>query len=429
MDWLSPAKTARREIFARFLEPETRQVVTYAENWKKGLLPTPDEAARAIPNGPSYSTGIEDGALRGSAFLAALCDEYDLTRDDEVKAQAHAIFEGLRRAQFAAEPPGFVPRWMLADGRSCYPNSSGDQHTILLYGLWRYAKSPLAADAHRRDAALIASRVVGRIRDHGWRIVARDGADAAARPGGRTGGGRLTDARLLGVLLAAHRITGDPQWLACYEKEAAQDLRAMVSRILGDGPTTPSGWGFYGPEQQSELMTVLVEEAPDPQTRAIFREARAEIARRFLRTPIPTPAHCPAYTEACREALGQAAHIPDPLTAHRFFRPALWGIDEDRDWRGGFREWSGMGRKPDPTAYVLWWMGRRPALCHERSAVISPLVAYHVGLLADSAELADRIRAPLREFLQTVDVAKARKLGSLTAAHAAAVLAMKSGLA
>lgn len=417
MDWRAVAKSVRSEIVERFLEPQTKQLVTYSENWKKGLIPTPREAYLAIPNGPSYSTGIEDATLRGCSLLVSLCDEYDLTYSGEVKALAQTIFEGVRRAQDAADPPGFVPRFVLPDGRSCYPNSSGDQHTILIYGLWRYVKSPIATAEQKRAAADIADRVMKRMRRYDWRIVSKDGTDAHA-------GGRLSETRLLGVLLGACKITGDHQWLEHYEEEADQDLDDMVHKVLGDGPGTPSGWGFYGPEQQSELLTILVEDDLNRERREIFRKARTEIARRFLLGPIPTERHCPEYSDECKKALGDAAHIPTPFDAPKHFKPELWGIDECRDWRKGYQEWVDMGKEAAPHPYIVWWLGRRPALCHERNCSISPLVAYHIALLSGDADLAKQIGDPLEKHFDTIDITKANKVGSLTGAHAVAVLSM-----
>jgi len=417
MDWRTIARIARREIAERFLEPQTKQLVTYSEQWKKGLIPTPREAYLGIPNGPSYSTGVEDATLRGNAFLASLCDEYDLTYDGEVKTLAHTLFEGIRRTQDAAEPPGFVPRFVLPDGRSCYPNSSGDQHTILFYGLWRYVKSPIATAEQKRAAADITGRVMDRMRKHGWRIVSKDGTNAHA-------GGQLRGTRLLAVLLAAFKITGDNQWLEIFQHEVHEDLHAMVQQILGDGPGMPPGGGFYGPQQHAELLTILAEDDLNWDRRAFFRNARKEIAERFLRDPIPTESHCPTYSDECKEALGEAAHIPSPLDAPKHFRPELWGMEEDRDWRKDYQRWVDMDGEPGPSPYIKWWLGLRPGICHERNCSISPLVAYHVCLLSGDEELAKTVAEPLERHFDTTDITQAQKLGSLTGAHAVAVLAM-----
>jgi len=418
-DWLTLARRIRQELFTRFLEPQTKQLVTYTEHWLKGHIPTPEEISRAIPNAPSYSTGIEDGTLRGSALLAQLCDEYELTSDPEVKTQAHTLFAGLCRAQNAARPMGFVPRWVLADGESCYPNSSGDQHTILFYGLWRYVNSPLASDRDKADAATIAERVVCRIRDHDWCIAAKDGQSAHA-------GGQLTAARLLAVLMAAHRLTGQTVWRDVYEQKASEDLEEQLNKTIGPGPFTPAGWGFYGPQQQSELLTLLIEEDEDPERNLCFRNTRNEIARRFLNTPIPTTAHCPIYSDSCRAALTDAAHIETPFDVLRVFKHDLWGKDEDRDWRVDFQRWLADGNAPVPNPYILWWLGRRPALCHERNCAISPLVAFQIALLCGDPELERRVMPAAEAYFAAVDICRAGKVGSLSAAHGLAVLAARA---
>ena len=411
--WRSRAAQLRRAIRDGFLEPATHQLVTYRDHWRTGHIPTPDEIRREVPNAPSYGTGIEDGALRGASFLAALCEEYELDRSAEVRSLAHTLFDGLHRAATAVEPAGFVPRWVLADGNSCYPESSADQHSLLLYGLWRFAGSPLATGAHRQACAQLAHRVTSRIRNHGWRIVRQDGRDAHA-------GGPLALTRRLGMLLAAHRLTGDTQWLAHYEDTAGDDplaLRDRLFALLGDGPATPSGWGFYGPEQHAQMLTIALAEEPAPERRAVYGRLRAEIARRFLRGHIPTSRHRPAYTPEARRNLGDATHISTPFAAPAAFRHELWGIDEDRGWRRDHCLWATRLPEADATAYVLWWMGRRPALCHERNCAISPLVAYRVALLSGDAGLIQAAEEPIGWYFSHVDLTRAGKLGSLTTAH------------
>lgn len=411
-DWLVAARALRDEIMRRFLEPHSRQLVTYSEHFSSGSIPTPDEARSGVPVSTGYSTGTEDGALRGGALLAAMCDEYDLAPDDGLREQALRVFSGLQRAQYAVPEPGFVPRWVLSDGRTCYSDSSGDQHTILVYGLWRFCRSALADVDRKLAAGSIVGSIITRIRNHGWRILALGGGDAHA-------GGGLDRVRLLALLAAAHEITGVRQWRELYTEYAATGVEPEIALLLGRGPGTPPWWGFYGPEQFSQLLTMLVESLRGDTTP--FVRMRTEIGRRFLRGPIPTPPHTPEYTDRCRAALGDAVAIETPFDALAAFRPELLGIDEDRGWREDYSEWSAGGRLPEATGYIRWWLGKRPGICHERNCIISPMVAFHICLLSGDAGLIEQVRGPIEAYFEHVELTRANKLGSLTTAYATAV--------
>ena len=76
---------------------------------------------------------------------------------------------------------------------------------------------------------------------------------------------------------------------------------------------------------------------------------------------------------------------------------------------------------------MLWWIGRRPALCHERNCAISPLVAFHVALLSEDQALAAQVREPVDAYFDQVDITRAGKVGSLTAAHGVCVLRARAG--
>ena len=411
-DWLVAARALRGEIMRRFIDPQTRQLVTYSEHFRGDLIPTPDEARSGVPVSTGYSTGTEDGALRGGALLAAMCDEYDLAPEEGLREQALRVFSGLQRAQYAVPEAGFVPRWILHDGKTCYADSSGDQHTILVYGLWRFCRSALADTDRTLAAGSITSAVLTRMRNYGWRIVALGGGDAHA-------GGGIDRIRLLALLAAAHDITGVRQWRELYSECAALGLEPEVKLLLGEGPGTPTWWGFYGPEQFSHLLSMLIEVFP--RDAAVYARMRTEIARRFLRGPIPTSAHTPTYTEECRAALGAAAHITTPFEALDVFQPDLLGIEEDRSWRNDHIEWVSGQRPPDCSSYIKWWLGKRPGICHERNCLISPMVAFHICLLSRDAGLIEQVRGPLESYFEAVDFAQANKLGSLTTAYATAV--------
>jgi len=424
------AEMIRREIFARFLEPHTRQLCTYPWHGREDITPTADEMARSIPSMTGYGTGIEDGALKGGTLLGLLADEYEVTRDPEIKVQAATLFAGLRRLANAGDPAGFVPRWVLADGRSCYPSSSIDQHTLLPYGLWRYLTSDLPTDSSRADIGLIVGRIVERIRDDGWRVTTTQGGDAHA--GGSIDGlGPRQSVRLLSLLLAAHAATESGEWLDLYERKACEEGSARLRGLADSSELLGAGGGYYGPEQTSLLLRLLSEGDPSDARRDVFRRARTDLARRYLGQGFPGPRsanehrHQPTYSRETLAVLGDAAYLPSPFVIDRF-RPDLWGVEEDLSWRAYFREWIDTQRgNSTPTEYVLSWFGQLPALCHEKNCVRFPLTAFNAALLSENRELIDRVHAPSQQLLVMADLRKAINLGTLIEGLSVCVMSMR----
>jgi hypothetical protein len=407
------ASVIRAVIMARFVEPRTQQITTYPWPGREHTLPTREEAEKGIPCSTSYSTGIEDAALKGGTLLSLLAEEYDATGDAQVAEQAKTISGGLRRLGLAGDPPGFVPRWVLPDG-GYYPDSSGDQHTMLPYGLWRYFRSKLATESDREVIGQIADRVMRRIAENGYCILARDGGKAHA-------GGAVKGPRLYGLLLAAHATGRGEEWLRAYERLFAQDQGQSMRHFFGGQPGLPGGGGYYGPEQDALRLRLLSEVDPDQERREACRALRVEIARRFLEMQWPTPQHSPRYTEATLAELGDAAYLPTPFHFRRF-RPALWGRGEDLTWRDDYRAWIAAGNPPGPNPYILCWYGKRPVLCHERTCVRFPLTAFHVALLAGDSALRERVRGPATELLNMVDFRQCLNVGTLIEALAVCVM-------
>lgn len=421
----------RREIFARFLEPHTRQLCTYPWNGREDVMPTADEMARCLPGMTGYGTGIEDGALKGGTLLGLLTDEYEVTRDPETKVQAATLFAGLKRLANAGDPAGFVPRWVLADGRSCYPSSSIDQHTLLPYRLRRYLSSDLPTDSDRSEIGLVVGRIAERIRHDGWRITTTQGEDAHAG-GSIDGFGPRQAIRLLSLLIAAYAATESSEWLDLYERKVREDGGARMRSLADSSELLGTGGGYYGPEQTSLLLRLLSEGDPNDARRDIFRKARKEIARRYLGQGFPGPRsatqhrHQPAYSRETLAVLGDAAYLPSPFAIDRF-RPDLWGAEEDLSWRGYFREWTdAMHDNSTPTEYVLWRFGKLPALCHEKNCVRFPLTAFNVALLSEDPELINRVRAPSQQLLEMADLRSAINLGTLIEGLSVCVMSMRS---
>ena len=108
------------------------------------LLPTAQQVQNLDPDDCGYGTGMDDVPLFGGTLLVSLCDQYDVTQDVSLKAEADKVFAGLELCVTGHGVPGFVSRGICPeDGESIYICSSRDQYTNLVHGMWRYYHSPL----------------------------------------------------------------------------------------------------------------------------------------------------------------------------------------------------------------------------------------------------------------------------------------------
>ncbi len=154
--------------WSRFYLPKVRTFGDYLSSYEKGReqahLPAAEEVKRQFPNPCGYSTGMEDGAILGGAMLSALCDRFAVTGEEALRKQAADAFAGLRLCVTVHGVRGFVARNVCPeDGRGVYINSSRDQVTHFVHGLWRYYHSPLADDAAKKEIRVILADVAERM--------------------------------------------------------------------------------------------------------------------------------------------------------------------------------------------------------------------------------------------------------------------------
>jgi hypothetical protein len=155
-------------VWTRFYLPKVQTFADYLSSYEKGKeqahLPTAEEVKRQYPNPCGYSTGMEDGAILGGAMLSVLCDRFAVTGEEALRGQAMDVFAGLRRCATVHGVRGFVARNVCPeDGASVYINSSRDQVTHFVHGLWQYYHSPLADEATRKEIRSILADVAERM--------------------------------------------------------------------------------------------------------------------------------------------------------------------------------------------------------------------------------------------------------------------------
>lgn len=155
-------------VWTRFYLPGVQTFGDYLSSYEKGKeqahLPTAEEVKRLYPNPCGYSTGMEDGAILGGAMLSVLCDRFAVTKDESLREKAANVFAGLKRCVTVHGVKGFVARNVCPeDATSTYINSSRDQVTHFVHGLWQYYHSPLPDEATKLQISTILSDVAERL--------------------------------------------------------------------------------------------------------------------------------------------------------------------------------------------------------------------------------------------------------------------------
>ncbi len=163
------ADRAWEVAWSRFFHTDSQTFMDYLSSYEPGQelahLPTADEVARQYPNPCGYGTGMEDGMILGGAMLSLICDRFAVTGEVSLRDRAAQVFSGMRRCATVHGVAGFVARNVCPHDRtSVYINSSRDQYTHFVHGLWTYYHSPLADEATqkqiREQLADVAERMI-----------------------------------------------------------------------------------------------------------------------------------------------------------------------------------------------------------------------------------------------------------------------------
>lgn len=288
----------------RFFHPGTRLFYDYVTSFDPGRgldhLPTPDEVRRCHPNVCGWGTGMEDSAINGGTSLAMICDRHAVRPHPADREQARMVFLGLRSLAEVHGVPGFVARSVCpADGRSVYPNSSRDQYTHVVHGLWHYFRSDLPEAEERADIR----RILGDIARYAERCATPDHgfslADLHGRPAvcsGLLGGHPHEAARLPMFYAAAWSVGGDGHW----REACLRHLDAAIDRSLELDPAMAA---YPKLQMQCSLELLLGSGICAPAQAAAIRQAMRIVAGSMAANADS------ASTEAGRADLG--ALFPD----------------------------------------------------------------------------------------------------------------------
>lgn len=224
--------------WSRFFRTETNLFYDWLSSYEPGAelahLPKAEEVRRQYPNPCGWGTGMEDSMITAGAVMAMICDRYAVTGEDFLRERADAVFKGMVLCAEIHNTPGFIARSVcLEDCKSIYINSSRDQYTHYVHGLWKFFFSPLCNEFQKSkickiltDIAAFMERTV--IPENNYTFLRQDGVPCPVTVCKMWENDPHEAARLPMIYAAAWKISNDEHWRKQYLKYARRAAEQSV---------------------------------------------------------------------------------------------------------------------------------------------------------------------------------------------------------
>lgn len=274
---------AWQQTWTRFYSPQTNLFYDYLSSYEPGKelahLPEADEVARQFPNPCGYSTGMEDGMILGGAMLSVLVDRHAVEPDNAaVSGQAEEVYQGLKMLLTVHGVPGFPARGVSPKDakKQVYINSSRDQVTHAVHGLWRYYHSDLAtADRKAEIRGLmraVADRMIRYVTpEHGFDFLRLDGTPCGLGICKMWEVKPHEAARLPMIYAAAWDVTGDE----VYQTHYLRYLKPAIEQSQTPGEDRPA----YALLQMQCSLELLLAVEKDEANQKELRKAMETVSR------------------------------------------------------------------------------------------------------------------------------------------------------
>lgn len=288
-------------IFSRLVHPDTKLLYDYIlplsakDRWAH--LPKADEIAKSQPNVSGWGAGMEDCALNGGIYLGSLIEAYEVTQSEQIANDTRTIYEGLRQLATIPERKGFIARAVAPDGKSHFVNSSVDQYTMYVYGLWCYFHSTIATEEEKKEIEQIMNDICVRIEDDGFVLLDAKGRPALVSDIGVIRSDRAS--RLLEMFRVGYDITGNPLWLEIYEEQMRENRYARLEEITNPERIETLPWKSkqktYGYLQNQVSILPLFELETNLTIKATYLEALRVTSRLAEERLAPYHDYDPAF--------------------------------------------------------------------------------------------------------------------------------------
>lgn len=388
-----------RSYVEGFVSPATDLAYGRRINGPYGVavLESPAEIAhRRVGGAPrpfGYGSGIEDLAYHNGMLLFALCDAEEATGDAFFANMAHRTFRGLQRMSTISPVVGFVPRGPHPDGKSYYPDSSLDQHSLYVCGLWRFYRSHIATPEEKASIRLLVGNVIRRLEENGWSVQVEDGSAPSWAGGNMLKQDGQMPLLLLMMLATAYDVTCEKHWKDAYERFGREDDRRRWNLLAK--PIDRNQSRRYTMFQNQFILRgeTLRRIEPSAERRAILLGRTADTADDML--------SC-AYFQAWRsldwlgEESWKAAATKE--VANGYLKPLGVTVDSQVTVMDLWRKFDASRLSP-PAVH-----GRRNH--YEPITLATPAMAWQIALLSQKPKLILQAQKGVDEMLGRVDFGK-----------------------
>lgn len=366
---MTPADNLHMVIMNNLFDEKTGMIYTFINPaTMKPVFPSVEEVWQSIPNTAGWQTPIEDCCLCGGTSLAAMLLRHQSNPCAETEQSVRNIFRGLKTLASCGRRRGFIARGVLPDGKTHYMDTSVDQYTHFLFGIWRYFKSPLCSVEDREFIKQKVSDICLQLEEDDFYINTEAGSAATFGDIGALRYSRVE--RVLQVYAAGWKLTGNAHFEEIYNRLKEEQNGKRMEILATQFP--PSGECLYAILQTQMALRCLYEIEPDSKSRAIFREAMSRVAS-------AAAGHCTDYT-----AFGNM-----PL------------CNEEYDWR---KNWNGRRTDNIWTFYRhLSESGKSRQIEHVNKTVRHSAEAIICLLLSDDSGFHAEARKHSDKMLQSMD--------------------------
>lgn len=225
---LSQADRLWAALWKFYYLPETALLYDYRTSWdfehRFDHLPSVQEIAGCKPNPCGWGSGMEDSMINAGVTMDALVEAAVLTPGPELVRRAGDIFKGMVNCAEIHGVKGFVARSISPrDGRSVFPESSRDQYTNYVHGLWKFYHSSLSNGVQKAKIQEIMQNICIHLEavitpENGYTIPRIDGEEVNSGVCKMWNVEPHEAARLPMIYAAGWDITGEAHWFDLYRK-------------------------------------------------------------------------------------------------------------------------------------------------------------------------------------------------------------------